>query len=86
MSNEERLLGFLRERWESLGKPESLPLSANEISKEWTIIKTERTVVCVPVETKTSRAYVNKLLKKLARDGALIYDRKRKTLPTITLL
>ena len=85
MRNEERLLQFLYRRWEELGKPDSLPLSANEIRKEWTIIKNQRTVVVVPVETHTTRAYVNRLLKKLQAEGKLTYETTKKTNPTISL-
>lgn len=83
MQNEERLNEFLHKRWESLGRPETLALSANEISKEWTIIKTQRTVVSVPVEVKTTRTYVSRLLKKLEKEGILKYERTNKTTPYI---
>jgi len=85
MKNEERLLSYLYRRWEELGKPESMPLSANQISKEWTIIKHQRTVVVVPVECHTTRTYVSKLLIKLELGGKLKYERIQKTSPSIKL-
>jgi len=85
MRNSERLFEFLVERWKDLGNPEVLPLSANEISKEWTIVKNQRTVVSVPVETKTTRAYVNRLLKDLEKRGLITYERKNISNPSIKL-
>lgn len=84
--NEERLLRYLYERWEEAGKPESLPLSANQISKEWNIIKHETTKVVVPVEVPTSRSYVARLLTQLQQKGFVTYESKVKTKPSIKLV
>lgn len=86
MRNEERLLEFLHKRWNDLGQPELLPLSANEISKEWNIIKNQRTVVTVPVEVKTTRTYVSRLLKRLEANGKLSYDTTKQTNPSIRIV
>lgn len=86
MRNEERLLEFLHKRWTDLGQPELLPLSANEISKEWNIIKNQRTVVTVPVEVKTTRTYVSRLLKRLEANGKLSYDTTKPTNPSIKIV
>lgn len=85
MRNKERLLEFLHKRWDDLGRPETLPLSANEISKEWMIIKNQRTVVSVPVEVKTTRTYVSQLLKSLEKDGYLTYERSINSRPSISI-
>lgn len=83
--NEERLLRYLYERWEAEGKPDVLPLSANQISKEWSIIKNETTKVVVPVEVPTSRSYVARLLSQLENKGFLSYESSVRTKPSIRL-
>lgn len=83
--NEERLLRFLYERWQELGRPETLDLSANQIRKEWNIIKNQTTKVTVPVEVQTTRSYVARLLTQLETKGFITYDSAIKSNPSIRL-
>lgn len=86
MKNYERLLEFLKNRWEEAGRPEFLPLSSYEISKEWTIKKNLRTVIISPVEARTSRTYVHRLLKQLEERGDIKYNTSHKSTPSISLI